>query len=81
MTGDFIDGSTATGVLTVYISTSNNIIFYHLTKRGKDQLHFDGVVQGVGGGNHIVSFFVVEESGLPFNRAASTPKFVSVQKS
>ena len=75
MTGDFIDGSTATGLLTIVISTSE--IFYHLIE--SDQLDIEGSIQGVVGGEHSISFFVVEESGLPFERAASTPKIVSVE--
>ena len=79
VTGDFIYGSTATGLLTIVISTSE--IFYHLIERGSDQLHIEGSIQGVVGGEHSISFFVVEESGLPFNRTASTPKVVSVENS
>ena len=79
MTGDFIDGSTATGLLTIVISTSE--ISYNLIERGSDQLHIEGSIQGVVGGEHSISFFVVEESGLPFNRTASTPKVVSVENS
>ena len=77
MTGDFIDGSTATGLLTIVISTSE--IFYHLIERGSDQLHIEGSIQGVVAGEHSISFFVVEESGIHFNRTASTPKVVSVE--
>ena len=77
MTGDFIDGSTATGLLTIVISTSE--IFYYLIERGSDQLHIEGSIQAVVGGEHSISFFFVEESGLPFERAASTPKVVSVE--
>ena len=77
MTGDFIDGSTATGLLTIVISTSE--ISYHLIERGSEQLHIEGSIQGVVGGEHSISFFVVEESGLPLNRTASTPKVVSVE--
>ena len=79
MTGDFINGSTATGLLTIVISTSE--IFYHLIERGSNQLHIEGSLQGVVGGELSISFFVVEESGLPFNRTASTPKVVSVENS
>ena len=79
MTGDFIDGSTATGVLTVSVDFSTSKIFYHLIKRGSDEQHFSDTIQGVVGGEHSISFFVVEESGLPFNRIASTPKVVTVE--
>ena len=76
MTGDFIDGSTATGVLVI---VSNPDIFYHLIKRESSHLHVDSTIPGVVGGKHSISFFVVEENGLPFNRIASMPKVVDVQ--
>ena len=79
MTGDFINGSTATGVLAVFVDFSTSKIFYHLIKRGSKKKQFDGTIQGVVGGEHSISFFVVEESGLPFNRTASMPKVVTVE--
>ena len=77
--GDFIDGSTATGVLAVFVDFSSSEIFYHLVKQGNNKQQFDGTIQGVVGGEHSISFFVVEESGLPFNRTASMPKIVTVE--
>ena len=81
VTGDFINGSTATGVLAVIITESE--IFYHVVERGRNEQHdivqFDSTIQGVVGGEHGISFFVVEESGLPFNRTASMPKVVAVE--
>ena len=78
VTGDFIDGSTATGLLAVII-TNESEIFYHFVERGSNKQQFDGTIQGVVGGEHNISFFVVEESGLPFNRTASMPKVATVQ--
>ena len=78
VTGNFIDGSTATGVLAVFVDFSTSKIFYHLIKRGNNKQQLDDTIQGVVGGEHSISFFVVEESGLPFNRIASTPKLVTV---
>ena len=80
VTGDFIDGSTATGVLTVSVDFSTSKIFYHLIKRGNNKQQFDDTIQGVVGGEHSISFFVVEESGLLFNMTASMPKVVTVEK-
>ena len=77
VTGDFINGSTATGVLAVIITESE--IFYHLVERGSNKQQFADTIQGVVGGEHSISFFVVEESGLPFNRTASTPKVVTIE--
>ena len=81
MTGDFINGSTATGVLAMFVDFSTSEIFYHLIKRGNNKQQFDGTIQGVVGGEHSISFFVVEESGLPFSRTASMPKVVTVESS
>ena len=78
VTGDFIDGSTATGVLAVII-TNESEIFYHFIERESNVVAFDGTIQGVVGGEQNISFFVVEESGLPFNRTASMPKIVTVE--
>ena len=50
-----------------------------MIKRGSDEQQFDDTIQGVVGGEHRISFFVVEESGLPFNRTASMPKLVTVE--
>ena len=79
VTGDFIGGSTATGLLIIVISTSE--IFHHFIEREKNQLHIEGTIQGLAGGKYSISFFVVEESGQLVNRAASTPKVVSIENS
>ena len=76
VTGDFIDGSTATGVLVVIITESE--IFYHFVERGSNVEAFNDTIQGLVGGEHSISFFVVEESGLPFNRTASMPKVFTI---
>ena len=79
MTGDFINGSTATGVLAVFVDIYTFQIFYQLIKRGNNVYQFATNIRGVVGGEHSISFFVVEESGLPFNRTASRPKIVAVE--
>ena len=77
MTGDFVNRSIATGVLAVIITESQ--IFYDVVERGSNEQQLDDTIQGVVGGEHSISFFVMEESGLPFNRTASTPKVVTVE--
>ena len=77
--GDFIDESTATGVLAVFVDLSTSKILYHLIKRGNNKQQLDDTIQGVVGGEHSISFFVVEESGLPFNRTALMPIVVNVE--
>ena len=37
-------------------------------------------VPGLAGGEYGISVFVVEENGLPFERVATSPKLVAVEK-
>ena len=84
ISGYFIDGSEAIGILTVaYQSLTVNgesDISYVLTMRsvGKESLNFP-IGQISNNSNHMlaVSIFTVENDGLPFNRSVSSPKRVS----
>jgi hypothetical protein len=84
ISGYFIDGSEAIGVLTVaYQSSVVNgeiDISYILTTRslGKKSLTFP-LGQMSNNSNHVIeiSVFTVEKDGLPFNRSVSSPKSVS----
>ena len=76
MTGYFIEGSTATGVLIAILTTAD--INFNSITREQDQLHLEGTISNVGGGDHNVSMFVMEEDGLPFSRTATIPQVVSV---
>ena len=72
MTGDFIEGSTATGFLVILSYHSNDSNFrYHQGRR-------EVIVQGLPHGEYGISVFAVEEDGLPFVRAATTSREVSV---
>ena len=73
VTGDFIDGSTATGLLII-IYSANNTEYQLFQVRVK----LEAVISGLLGGNYEVSVFVVEENGLPFSRAASKPKQITI---
>ena len=72
MTGDFIDGSTATGLLIIIYSA--NITEYQLVQ---GRVNLEAVISGLLEGEYQVSVFVVNENGVPFSRAASTPKQVA----
>lgn len=78
MTGYFIKGSTATGVMVAIPNASE--IKFHLLVRDRNQLELDDTVSNVEGGQHSVSTFVVDENGLPVNRAATMPQTVMVEK-
>ena len=78
VTGDFIQGSSATGVVIADLASSQ-IQFYLLT-REQDQLKLDGTISNLVSGQHTVSAFVMDESGLPFTRTATIPQNVIVMK-
>ena len=77
MTGDFIHGSTAIGVLIITINSSN-VTQYHLYHRNGNNVQVEDTISGLAGGGHRVSAFVLERSGHPLNRTATTPKSILV---
>ncbi|MCG8626727.1 MAG: hypothetical protein MJE68_32590 [Proteobacteria bacterium] len=79
VTGYFIQGSTAIGVLIVTInSNTTNDTQYHLYHRNGYNAQVEDTILGLAGGDHRVSAFVLEQSGHPFSRTATTPKSVFV---
>ena len=74
-----IQGSTATGVLVIVYSQSddsNNIIHYHSSKQllfAENQI----TVNGLTGGQYGVSVFAFENR-LPFSRAAALPQLLQL---
>jgi hypothetical protein len=77
VTGDFIQGLTAIGVLIISINSTNNTQ-YHVYHRNGSNVQVEGTISGLASGDHRVSVFVLEQSGYPFNRTATTPKPVFV---
>ena len=77
VTGNFIQGSTAIGVLIITINSSNDTQ-YHLYHRNGNNAQVEDTISGMAGGDHRVSAFVLERSGHPSNRSATTPKSVFV---
>ena len=79
ITGDFIDGATATGLLVIAYSLMNDSdIHYQGHTIGEHEQMFDTVIEELTGGGYGVSVFVVEEDGLPYERVVTQPKVVSV---
>ena len=72
MTGDFIDGSTATGLLIIIYSLTNDSDVHYIA---------GGHNSGLADSEYSISVFVVEENGLPFERVATSPKLVAVETS
>ena len=78
MTGDFIEGSTAIGILIIiYSLAKNSDAHYSFSSRVVQQRAKDvDVIVKLPGCYYGISIFAVDENGLPFPRAATTPKFV-----
>ena len=76
ISGNFIPDSSAVGVLVAVSNTSE--ISFHLLRREGNMLHNKGVLSNVRGGQHIVSVFVVDQTGLPFSRTATIPQSVDI---
>ena len=82
VTGDFIGGSTATGLLIIIYSLTNDSNVHYITGGSmlQQQRNVHVSVTSLAGGEYGISVFVVEENGLPFERVATSPKLVAVEK-
>ena len=78
VTGRYIEGSPATGVLVIVSGDSDS--YYHIATRDGSDIQ-EATVTGIAGGEYSVSVFVVEENGLPFERAANLPSPLSMEES
>ena len=75
VTGDFIDGSTATGLLIIIYSLTNDTNVHYISEDTEQNI--DLSVSGLPGAQYVVSTFVVEK-GLPFPRVVTSPKHATV---
>ena len=76
MTGDFIDGSSAIGILIiVYSSDIDSNVYYQFIPRSDLPM---SDMSGLSGGRYKVSIFVMGDSGLPFNESATVPRNVTI---
>ena len=75
VTGRFVEGSPATGVLVI-VSGDSGVIYY-IGSRNDSEV----TIPGLAGGEYTVSVFVVEENGLPFERAAIIPEHLLLETS
>ena len=79
VTGDIISESTLRGILVIAYSLTNDTnTHYMLNTFLPDQLRVNAMLMGLPAGQYQLSLFVIEQSGLPFSRAAATPKSVQV---
>ena len=74
--GNFIPDSPAVGILVAVSNTSE--ISFHFLRREGNMLYNKGVLSNIRGDQHIVSVFVVDQTGLPFSRTATIPQSVVV---
>ena len=82
VTGDLINGSTATGILAIAYSLTNgsNVRYQVHTLRGGEQ-SFEFVIERLAVGEYVVSVFVLGKSRPPLTRVATKPKNVHVSLS
>ena len=77
LTGDFIDESTAAGLLIIIYSLTNeeDIVYHAVFGRG---VSIDSILATNFGGQINMSVFVIKETGQPLAMAATIPKTVQV---
>ena len=77
VTGDFIQGSTATGLLVIVYSLSNDSnVYYNSYQRSNDQsIEATVVTDRLTSSQYGVSVFVLDDS-VPFSRAATSPQLL-----
>ena len=76
--GEFIRGSSSIGVVVVTfpLDLQLGLSYRFIPRESTTSLRVENI--RVPGGDYSISVFVVEESGLPFTRTASTPINVTV---
>ena len=60
--------------MIVYSVSDDSSVYYNILPHEGEQQGVDAVVMGLPGGQYEISVYVMEKSGLPFHRAAATPK-------
>ena len=75
VTGDFIQGSTTTGILVILYREGDSRIIYDLISRSGNKIVTD--ITGVDRGNHEVFVFDVERNGT-YSSATVKPVMVNV---
>ena len=70
-----------TGILVIIYSLDASQVHYNFVNPTRKEKELQAVVPGLPDDGYYVSVFIVEESGKPFSRAASTPRSVQVNGS
>ena len=82
ISGAFVEHSTATGILVVVctVTESDTLNYYLFVPRSFEQQRTSAVLECIPSGTYNVSLFTVEESDLPFNRAATKVRTLSIDQ-
>ena len=77
----FVQGATAVGILViVYPFDHVNVsVYYFEAFKTMTTNTIATTPSGLSAGQYTISVFILEDSGLPFNRSASAPKRLFVQ--
>ena len=78
VTGDIVEGSSLVEILIIVYSLIDDFKSYY----NPYQLNLFGTnftIEGLPTDSYGVSVFVIETSGLPYNRAAATPKRIDIE--
>lgn len=80
VTGDIINELSSIGILIiVYSLTDDSNTYYKFIPYPLNQSGANFTFEGLSADRYGVSIFVTEKNGLPYNRAAATPKRISVK--
>ena len=77
MTGNFVQGSKAADVLVIVYSRANDSDIHYISNNGNQTVNI--TVTGLHGTEYDVSVYSLE-NGIPFPRAVSSPKNVSIKQ-
>ena len=82
ISGDFVEGSTAIGILAIVyaLTESDTLDYYLLVPRLLGHQRASTVFECIQSGTYNVSLFSMEEGDLPFNRAATKVRTLSVDQ-
>ena len=78
VTGNFIDGSAAIGLLVIVYSLINDSDVHYLSGRVHSQM-IEASVSGLTDTQYNVSIFVIEKNGLPLSRVAALPTLIMIK--
>ena len=80
ISGDFVERSTATGILAVVYTLTESDIYYLFVPHFFGRQKASAIFECIPSGTYNISLFSVEESGLPFNRAATNVRTLSIDQ-